>query len=320
MNKITDMNGRAMKPLSSIDLNLLVALDALLTHRSVTRAASEVGITQPGMSNALARLRTTFNDPLLVRTGATMMPTPRAIALSGPVHEALRLMTAAVNDGRDFSPAHDAVTFRISCSDYAVLLLIWPLVRELAHEAPNIVVNVIPRTHDPVALLGQDRADFVIEPAEILAGENLPSLRLFEDQWLCCVSADSALEGDAMTMDEYLRRDHITYSMGRPNVVSLSDAYLDSIGLERRAYVTVESFLMAPTLLQGSDMVTIMPARAAEHIGRTLDVRFVQPPVVVPSFTECLWWHPRNTADPAHTWMRERIAQIAARVAPPAPA
>lgn len=318
---ITVTNGRAMKPLSSIDLNLLVALDALLTHRSVTRAAAEVGMTQPGMSNALARLRKTFDDPLLVRAGAVMSPTPRAAGLRAPVHEALRLMTRALNDDRDFSPATDAATFRISCSDYSVLLLISPLVRELARDAPNVVVDVSPRVQDPVAVLQQDGGDMVIEPAQILPDATIPRAGLFEDQWLCCISAGSALRGGAddgagaMTLEEYLRRDHVAYSMGRPGVVSLSDAYLDEIGLERRTHVTVESFLMAPVVLQGTDMVTIVPSRAAEHISRVSQVRFLRPPVPVPTFTENLWWHPRHTADPAHSWMRQRILEVARREA-----
>ena len=123
--------------LGGIDLNLLVALDALLSERSVTRAAQRVGLSQPGMSNALARLRRVFGDPLLVRRGAALVPTARAEALAGPVREALALISGAIDAPAAFDPARDHRSFRVSCSDYSVLMLIGPLVRGLAADAPG---------------------------------------------------------------------------------------------------------------------------------------------------------------------------------------
>ena len=124
--------------LGGLDLNLLVALDALLSERSVTRAAQRVGLSQPGMSNALGRLRRLFDDPLLVRQGATLVPTARAEALIGPVHEALELIRRALDVPAGFDPATDRRSFRLSCSDYSVLMLIGPLVRALAADAPGV--------------------------------------------------------------------------------------------------------------------------------------------------------------------------------------
>lgn len=123
--------------LAGVDLNLLVALDALLDERSVTRAADRLGLSQPGMSNTLARLRKLVGDPLLVREGLTLVPTPRAESLRQPVQEALSLIQAALDDRRsDFDPGSDRATFTISCSDYSLLMLIGPLVRRLAAAAP----------------------------------------------------------------------------------------------------------------------------------------------------------------------------------------
>jgi LysR family nod box-dependent transcriptional activator len=120
--------------LGGLGLNLLVALDALLSERSVTRAAQRVGLSQPGMSNAFGRL---LDDPLLVRQGATLVPTARAETLIGPVHEALELIRSALDAQRSFDPANDRRSFRLSCSDYSVLMLIGPLVRALAADAPG---------------------------------------------------------------------------------------------------------------------------------------------------------------------------------------
>jgi len=118
--------------LSGVDLNLLVALDALLAERSVTRAASRLGLSQPGMSNTLARLRKLFGDPLLVREGLTLVPTPRAESLRQPVADALSLIQQALDNRPGFDPGTDHATFTVSCSDYSLLMLIGPLVRRLA--------------------------------------------------------------------------------------------------------------------------------------------------------------------------------------------
>ena len=175
--------------LAGVDLNLLVALDALLAERSVTRAAERVGLSQPGMSNTLARLRKLFGDPLLVREGLTLVPTPRAESLRQPVADALSLIQHALDDRPGFDPATDPATFTVSCSDYSLLMLIGPLVRRLAAAAPGLTIQVLPRAPDPVRLLRDGDADLVIEPVEIMPEVTLPSLRLFADRWICCVWA-----------------------------------------------------------------------------------------------------------------------------------
>src|SRR5215471_9496600 len=139
--------------LAGVDLNLLVALDALLAERSVTRAADRVGLSQPGMSNTLARLRKLFADPLLVRDGLTLVPTPRAELLRQPVRDALGLIQQALGSDDGFDPASDHATFTVSCSDYSLLMLIGPLVRRLTTAAPGLTVQVIPRAPDAVRLL-----------------------------------------------------------------------------------------------------------------------------------------------------------------------
>jgi LysR family nod box-dependent transcriptional activator len=306
--------------LAGVDLNLLVALDALLAERSVTRAADRLGLSQPGMSNTLARLRKLFGDPLLVREGMALVPTPRAEALRQPVQEALGLIQQALAGRPGFDPARDRATFTVSCSDYSLLMLIGPLVRRLAATAPGLTIQVLPRVADAVRLLRDGEADLVIEPAEIMPGVTLPSLRLFADRWVCCVWAGTAEVGEQMTMETYLRLGHLVYSAVRGHPVSIVDTYLAQAGLARRIEFTVESFLLAPFLLQGTDLVAVVPERASGHLRRTADVRFLEPPLPLPAITEMLWWHPRHTADPAHAWLRGRITEIAAELDQAVPA
>lgn len=310
--------------LAGVDLNLLVAFDALMDERSVTRAANRLRLSQPGMSNTLARLRKLFGDPLLVRDGLTLVPTPRADALRQPVRDALAIIGEALAQRTGFDPAQDRATWTVSCSDYSLLMLIGPLVRRLAAEAPGVTIRVLPRAPDPVRLLRDATADLVIEPAEIMPDAQLASKRLFADRWLCCVWAgntavgnaavDDAAGGDRMTLDAYLRLGHLVYSMGRGQPASIVDQYLEQSGLPRRIEFTVESFLLAPFLLEGTDLVTVVPERAVPHLRRTAAIRLLEPPVPLPAITEMLWWHPRHTATPAHAWIRARIAEIAAEL------
>lgn len=300
--------------LAGVDLNLLVALDALLTERSVTRAAGRLGLSQPGMSNTLARLRKLFGDPLLVREGLTLVPTRRAESLRQPVQEALSLIQHALYDRTAFDPASDHATFTVSCSDYSLLMLMGPLVRRLAAAAPGLTIQVLPRAPDAVRLLRDGEADLVIEPVEIMPDVTLPSMRLFADRWLCCVWEGSAEVDDRMTMETYLRLGHLVYSAVRGHPVSLVDTYLAQAKVPRRIEFTIESFLLAPFLLQGTDLVALVPERAVSHLRRMAAVRFLDPPLHLPSITETLWWNPRHTVDPAHAWLRARIAEIAAEL------
>ena len=143
--------------LAGVDLNLLVAFDALMDERSVTRAAARLSLSQPGMSNTLARLRKLFGDPLLVREGFTLVPTPRADALRQPVRDALAIIRAALDQRTGFDPGADRATWTVSCSDYSLLMVIGPLVRRLAAAAPGVTIRVLPRAPDPIGLLRRAR-------------------------------------------------------------------------------------------------------------------------------------------------------------------
>jgi LysR family nod box-dependent transcriptional activator len=298
--------------LETADLNLLVALDALLSERNVTRAAARVGLSQPGMSSALARLRKLFDDPLLVREGTQLVPTARAASLVRPMRDALDLIQHALDERVGFDPATDECTVRVSCSDYSVLMLIGPLVRRLAAEAPGVTIQVQPRAADAARLLRDGETDLVIEPVEIMGAAALPTQRLFVDRWLCCVWDGNTQVDDVMTLETYLRLGHVLYSMGKDAPIALVDAHLERIDVPRRVEFTVESFLLAPVLLEGTDLVTLVLERAVPLLSRTADIRLLEPPLDLPPITQSLWWMPSRTSDPAHSWVRARIAEIAA--------
>lgn len=304
--------------LGSVDLNLLVALDALLAERNVTRAANRVGLSQPGMSSALARLRKLFDDPLLVREGTTLMATPRAEALVQPVREALGIIQRALDSRIGFDPGTDECTVTIGCSDYSVLLLIGPLVRRLSAEAPGVTIQIRPRSPDPARMLRDGEADLVIEPTEIMeqATPPLASQRLFADRWLCCVWAGNSQVGDELSLQTYLRLGHVVYSTAAHMPGATVDTYLARAALPRRVEFIVQSFLLAPTLLEGTDLITMVLERAVPLLRRTADIRLLEPPLPVPPLIQALWWSPHRTTDPALAWVRAKIGQIAAELYP----
>jgi LysR family nod box-dependent transcriptional activator len=303
--------------LGSVDLNLLVALNALLAERNVTRAADRVGLSQPGMSSALARLRKLFDDPLLVREGTTLVATARAEALVQPVREALDIIQRALDARLDFDPSTGECTVTVSCSDYSVLMLIGPLVRRLAAEAPGVTIQIRPRSPDPSRVLRDGAADLVIEPTAIMGEASLPSQPLFADRWLCCVWEGNSQVGDELSLDTYLRLGHVVYSMAADLPAAIVDTYLARTAPPRRVESIVESFLLAPALLQGTDLITLVLERSVPHLPSTAAIRLLEPPLELPPLIQRLWWSPHRTTDPALTWVRAKIGEVAASLNAP---
>ena len=226
------------------------------------------------MSNALARLRRVLGDPLLVRRGAALVPTARAEALAGPVREALTLIRGAIDAPAAFDPARDRRSFRVSCSDYSVLMLIGPLVRGLAADAPGVAVEVVPRLPDAGRALDRGEVDLVIEPPEIMGGATCRARGSGATRGCAACGTATPASATASTSTRYTRLGHLIYSMGAAGQpVALPDLHLARLGVQRRIEVSVESFLLAPFLLQGTDLVTLVPARAEEFLRRTGAIR-----------------------------------------------
>lgn len=295
--------------LRNVDLNLLVALDALLAERNVSRAGRRLGLSQPATSSSLARLRKMFGDPLLVRQGREFALTSEAERLVRPVREILDLVERTIEQRPGFEPGTDTRTFSISASDYATLVLLSPFVRAAATEAPGVTIHVLPRSRDPRRLLDAGEADLVIEPRELLGDTRFPSHALFGDRWLCAVDAGNPAASDRrITPDEYLRLPHLVYSIGSDRQLNLADQHLARLGTSRRIEITVESFLLVPFLIRGTSLASLVLERAARQLAAAAPgIRLLPPPLPLPDIHEMMYWHPRHTTDPAHRWLRERL-------------
>ena len=296
--------------LRQFDLNLLVALDVLLTERNVTRAGERLYLSQPAMSGILARLRHAFQDELLVRVGRSLELTALAVELSGPVHECVRQVEDLLNLRQLFEPESVSRSFRIAASDYVVFLLLGPLLKILTARAPNISVRFL--SIDPTAgeRLAAGELDFAVLPDEFEA--NLPSVPLFQDSWICAVWSAHPHSGVKFTLQEFLAWPHLSFRLAGADHASIAENYLAQIGCERRIVASTESFATAPFLLRETQLVTLVPRRLGERLQQAADIRLIEPPFDVPPLREKLIWSPRYTASAAHAWLRTRLTEVAA--------
>jgi DNA-binding transcriptional LysR family regulator len=307
--------------LASLDLNLLVALDALLTERSVTRAAERLSLSQPAVSGTLARLRSLFEDELLVRDGRAMRPTPFAESLEAPLREALARVEETVFARPAFVPAESERTFTVLATDYMALVLLRPLLVALAVETPNLRVQVEAAGLSALTTrLLRGEVDVVLLPENLTEVTGMPSQRLFEDRFVGAVWREHPDVSDRLELDQLAALPYLNY--GRDKIRSNADAHLHGLGIAPTPDATIESFILGAFMLRGTRMVTFLQARLVRELADAAEIMAVEPPVALPQLVEAMCWHPRSGGDPGHVWLRERIARLAAEledaVGPPA--
>ena len=265
------------------------------------------------MSAALSRLRELFRDPLLVRVGREFDLTQNANDLIVPIQEILGRVEQTLLQRPGFDPRTDARTFSISASDYAGLVLLTHFVRIIAVEAPGVTVHLLPRSRQAARLVQADQVDIIIEPSKLFGETEFPSSPLMVDRWLCAVDAKNPhVKKKAMTQKQFLELPHLVYGIGIDRQLDLADQHLARLGVRRRIDVTVESFLLVPFLLQGTQLVSLVLERAARRLAQTTHIKTLEPPFELPDIHERMYWHPRHTTDTGHRWLRERLTAVAA--------
>lgn len=296
--------------LSKVDLNLFIVFDAIYTEANLTRAGQIVGITQPAVSNALSRLRETFNDPLFVRTAQGMVPTPMAQNIIGPVRNALALLRTSVQESRIFNPQQANKTFRISMTDLTEAVILPPLFQRLRRLAPTLVIESFPcKRRETTKELAAGRLDFAVD-APLNTDPQVRHVRLMQDRYVCAMRPGHPLAESKLTLDSYLGMTHIHIS-SRRNGLGYVDLALGKMGLQRRVALRSQHYLMASQVLQQTDMVMTVPERFA----RRHQLRHQPLPVEVPALETHLYWHESTDQDPANRWMREQIIELCERVA-----
>jgi DNA-binding transcriptional LysR family regulator len=306
----------------TLDLNLLRVFDEVMAERNLTRAARNLSITQPAVSNALRRLREVLGDELVRRSGAGVEPTPRALALWPTVRDALRQLQHTLAPG-EFDAGVADTTFLLAMADATAAELIPGLVQIAEKEAPAISLRVLPlTTRDPRRMLEQEEVDMAVGyfPAVIASlaargqsgvGVAFETQRLYLGQYVCVMRRDHPLAKAPLTLDDYCAARHLLVSFsGRP--YGFIDQTLGALGRERRIVVTVNQFFTAGRVVANSDLLTVLPRHFVTVTGIDdqlvlRDLPFDQPPVHVDAV-----WHRRAQHGHAHEWLRTALLRAAA--------
>ncbi len=315
--------------LAAVDLNLLVALDALLSEHSVTRAGKRIGLSQPAMSYALSRLRQLLDDPLLVRGRDGMHPTPRAKALAPQVRRILDDIRATMLSGRGFDPATDSGSFVIATNDYCGHVLVPALMQAVAANAPAVQVRIRrPGSEFPMSALEQGEFDLVLGTYPQTPA-SLEARPLVEDGFVCVLRRDHPLldtnqrprqEDNGrpqLTLDEYASMDHVLIS-SPSEARGVVDYELEKHGRQRRVAVYVPDFLVAPAIVARTDYVLTLAERIAASMAASHGLHLLAPPLPLPTFTVSMVWHQRTAADPACQWLRDTLISVASGLPHPA--
>ncbi|NYH51066.1 DNA-binding transcriptional LysR family regulator [Nocardiopsis arvandica] len=302
-----------MLNIANLDLNLLVALRALLEERNVTKAGERIGLSQPATSAALARLRRHFSDELLVRRGNHYELTPLGHALRVPAANACSVMERLFSRRAHFDPATERRDFTLLASDYAITVFGARLARALHAEAPGVRLHFrqMPATivEATESVLGS--VDGVLILHGVISG--YPTVELYRDEWVCLVDDENEAVGDGVTMDDLARLPWAVYQ--RPYDAPAAHQ-LGMLGLEPRVEVSVQNFRMLPDLVRGTRRVALVQRRLVEEAGERAGLRMLPCPFPAAPIQEALWWHPVHQHDAAHTWLRETAARVAAELDP----
>lgn len=300
---------------SNLDLNLLRVFDAILAEGNLTRAARRLALSQPAMSNALARLRDALGDPLFLRTGKGMLPTPRARQLAEPVRQALDLLHNALRPDTAFDYGASSRGFSLAVEDYGEVVLMPRLADWLMQAAPGVQLRV--RAERGAALREELRTgglDLAVDYFP-LRDADCHNRRLLEDELVSMVRRDHPALGDtpSMSVEQYARLPHVVLDR-RGGAGPVVDRVLRGMGLKRRIAMRVPHFLSMPLMVRGSDLICTLPRRMAQVYAEHFGLRLLRTPLELPPVPVYLVWHRSNDADPGQRWLRETLLELAQRI------
>ena len=294
--------------LASIDLNLLVALDALIAEAHVGRAARRIGRSQPAVSHALTRLRELFGDPLLMRVGSRMELTPRALSLKESLPETLERVRGLLAT-ESFQPATSSRRFKIVVHDHLADLFVPDLVKRMHAEAPNARLDVLP-WQSPVAMKPERLR--LIDLCISCSTDALPGFErspLFTDTESVVIRRGHPRASRMSGLQTFLEARHVAV-VGRGRTQDPADVWLREEGIERRIVLVVPSYLQALHAVATTDLVAFVPMRLAQMLAPRLALAVLPPPVDPGTYQEFLFYPRRRQRDPASLWLRELVNQI----------
>ena len=299
----------------NIDLNLLVAFDAVFDARSVTRAADRLALTQPTVSGMLKRLRDLFSDELFIRSSHGIIPTPRAEALAVPIKDLLGTAQALITP-EDFDPTTTETTFKLSGNDYMLFAVISPVIAELRKIAPRARVSVVPR---PVTglpdLMARGEIDYYVASPEFMIPD-LPSRLLCKDRYVCVARKEHPLRTEQISLQQLCAYDHLLVAPAGGSFSGPVDSVLASLGYRRRVTVALPTFPVLFEVLRTDDFLAFVPEQLLRR--RRSELKVFEMEFPTPSLEIIANWHPRLASDPRHKWLRELVVSVAKELTTPA--
>jgi DNA-binding transcriptional LysR family regulator len=297
--------------LSSFNLNLLLALDGLLSQRSVTAAAKRVRVTPSAMSHSLSELRGLLGDPLLVRSGRGMVLTPRAEALVGPLHTLLMDAERLLGGGPTFDPATTARRFVIAAPDFLATLLMPALLEAAAREAPGTSLEIVPSSRRGNAWL-LETGDVDLALGAIV--DDAPGIRRMDvltDGFACAARKGHPRIDGTLDLDAYVETPHLLITLGDDAGPTWIDQALTKLGKKRQVAARVRYFMAAPLIVARSELLLTAPSLLIRYFAELVPLQVLRPPIDLPTFPEEAYWHQRFDEDPAHTWLRNLVQKTA---------
>jgi LysR family transcriptional regulator, nod-box dependent transcriptional activator len=302
--------------LGGLDLNLLVALDALLREKNVTRAAERIYISQPGMSAALQKLREHFSDQLLERVGRKFELTPRGRELAGRVTDILLTIKSLDESLEQFDHRTAHRVFRVSASTYCSDLLAVPVIEHLAEAAPNVSCQFDDLTSETVSRVIDGRLDFAITislrllDTAAIQEKSLSETPLFTDHMVLVVADGNTAVGDSITFDELCKMPYAETRFSN-DILGIGERVWQQLPQSPRVRAWLPNFHLTLDALSRSNLIAMLPARLVAAKKSSFRVRTLPVPFDVPKLEETIFWHPRNQADSGHLWFRDLLKLIA---------
>ncbi|TMV88615.1 LysR family transcriptional regulator [Thioclava sp. BHET1] len=291
-----------------LDLNLLVVLDRLLTEQNVSRAADKLCLSQSATSGALARLRDYFGDELLVQVGRKLVPTPRALALSGKVRAALLQIDGSIIQAPGFDPATACRTVRIVASDYVTIVALSDVVMALRKSAPDLSISITPPGERARERLERGEFDLLVLPDGRISPDH-PSTDYFADEFVVIAWSGNTRLGDTLSESAFFDQRHAA-SFFPTSLPSLEASILQSRGRERKIVATAGGFAALPFLVVGTELIALIPRRLAECFATQMPLRILPSPVATPPLVERLQWHTFSEGDECLAWLRQEMVWL----------
>jgi len=301
--------------LDNFDIRLLVALDALLTEKSVTRAGERLHLSQPATSIILSRLRKYFGNELLAPAGRRMVLTPLAESLVQPVRSCLMQIQHTVASKTSFDPAASDRKFCLAVSDYVTAVLMPQAMQEAARTAPGIRFELVRLDENIEQKLEKGGIDFFIRPS-VHSLRAHPKEALFEDTHTCVVWSDNSTTGERISINQFVKMGHIAVHFGTAQAI-FEEWFATHYGETRKIELITQDFEAACRLVAGTDRIATVMSRMAHLCAEHMPLKLIRPPFAIPKVTHCLQWHRYQDQDPGHIWLRHLLKQTANRLQSP---